>query len=236
MFKQIKWILSIFIAFANSELRAESRHAPRELTAQQSLSLAKQLDYDDDGFSNADDNCPAHANPDQLDSDKNGIGDICQAGESTKVESEPTGILLKGPPNSLAVEALKDYVAPRKSKELETASHGGNQYYRQLLKAVISSKTTVEQVNQAMIKAGVRLSFSRALNPAVTLTVSEPQDLEGLRAIAQKLKASGSFALAGPSFLLSAPSLTHKEASEIKGVPVAPNGLMNVFKKKNADP
>lgn len=38
---------------------------------------AKQLDGDEDGVSNYDDNCPAHANADQADRDGDGLGDAC---------------------------------------------------------------------------------------------------------------------------------------------------------------
>lgn len=38
---------------------------------------AKQLDGDEDGVSNYDDNCPAHANADQADRDDDERGDAC---------------------------------------------------------------------------------------------------------------------------------------------------------------
>jgi uncharacterized repeat protein (TIGR01451 family) len=49
-----------------------------ELTAENAFATADSTDFDDDGVSNAQDNCPAVFNPDQADSDGNGIGNVCQ--------------------------------------------------------------------------------------------------------------------------------------------------------------
>lgn len=45
---------------------------------EQSKQLQKAVDTDKDGKSNFDDNCPGIFNPDQKDSDKDGIGDLCE--------------------------------------------------------------------------------------------------------------------------------------------------------------
>jgi uncharacterized repeat protein (TIGR01451 family) len=50
-----------------------------DLTAEQILSAAQSTDFDGDAIPNADDNCPSVNNPDQADSDANGIGNACQA-------------------------------------------------------------------------------------------------------------------------------------------------------------
>ena len=50
----------------------------RERTFDQIIKGALQVDFDCDGISNGVDNCPAVANPDQKDTDGNGIGDACQ--------------------------------------------------------------------------------------------------------------------------------------------------------------
>jgi hypothetical protein len=42
------------------------------------LAAAQAADYDGDGFSNAVDNCPVIHNPDQTDTDADGIGDTCE--------------------------------------------------------------------------------------------------------------------------------------------------------------
>ena len=43
-------------------------------------SIVSKPDADGDGIANHLDNCPAVSNPDQLDSDGNGVGDACQVG------------------------------------------------------------------------------------------------------------------------------------------------------------
>jgi uncharacterized repeat protein (TIGR01451 family) len=53
------------------------------MTPEQVLDAAKSVDYDEDGLSNADDNCPSVFNPDQADSDGNGIGNACQTATPT---------------------------------------------------------------------------------------------------------------------------------------------------------
>ena len=50
----------------------------RERTFDQIIKGALQVDFDCDGIANGLDNCPAVANPDQKDTDGNGIGDACQ--------------------------------------------------------------------------------------------------------------------------------------------------------------
>ncbi len=50
-----------------------------EITADEVIAVANEVDYDGDGFANAIDNCPAIANPDQADTDSDTIGDACEA-------------------------------------------------------------------------------------------------------------------------------------------------------------
>ncbi len=49
----------------------------QELDADSVMNAAKGVDFDGDGYSNYDDNCPEYANPDQKDSNHDGIGDLC---------------------------------------------------------------------------------------------------------------------------------------------------------------
>jgi uncharacterized repeat protein (TIGR01451 family) len=51
---------------------------PPELTPTEVRNVASSVDFDRDGFSNAVDNCPAHFNADQQDSDGDGVGDACE--------------------------------------------------------------------------------------------------------------------------------------------------------------
>lgn len=50
----------------------------RERTFDQVIKGSRQIDVDCDGIANGVDNCPAVANPDQKDTDGNGIGDACE--------------------------------------------------------------------------------------------------------------------------------------------------------------
>ncbi len=49
----------------------------REPSEEEVIEAAKSVDFDRDGFNNYDDNCPAVSNPDQQDTDHNGVGDVC---------------------------------------------------------------------------------------------------------------------------------------------------------------
>jgi hypothetical protein len=52
------------------------------MTAEEVLAVAESVDFDEDGKPNALDNCPSVFNPNQEDTDGNGIGNACQASAS----------------------------------------------------------------------------------------------------------------------------------------------------------
>ena len=68
--------------FRNSSDFADGAHSSSiqvvpDLTNDDVRTMASLTDFDADGLSNSDDNCPAVFNPDQTDSNSDGIGDAC---------------------------------------------------------------------------------------------------------------------------------------------------------------
>jgi hypothetical protein len=48
-----------------------------DVTATDAVAISETTDAENDGFANAEDNCPGVANPSQMDQDHDGIGDTC---------------------------------------------------------------------------------------------------------------------------------------------------------------
>jgi len=83
-------ILMLFLALLVLTLTGPGQQ--REQTACDLLNGALgSVDYDHDGVENCKDNCPLDANPDQKDTDGNGIGDVCEWREKQRKEWEESG-------------------------------------------------------------------------------------------------------------------------------------------------
>lgn len=97
--------------------------SPDDQTVSEFIAAAESIDTDEDGVSNADDNCPASANADQADSNGDGVGDVCQpatgtvdlrveaAGESLLTEEGPIIVVKFYVTNSGALPAANVMVA-----------------------------------------------------------------------------------------------------------------------------
>jgi len=71
---------------ATSKLKptiSSSDDPEQELTVDDVRFFAKSSDYDCDGKSDSDDNCPSVFNPKQTDRNKNGVGDACETRKRT---------------------------------------------------------------------------------------------------------------------------------------------------------
>jgi hypothetical protein len=82
----MKFIWLVFVLLQNS--LAFAHPSGEELSFSQVVSLQKSVDSDGDGVSNFRDNCKGAYNPDQLDSDKDGFGDICQVTPNSAIQVE----------------------------------------------------------------------------------------------------------------------------------------------------
>jgi uncharacterized repeat protein (TIGR01451 family) len=78
---------------------------PQEMSSDEAVATAESVDFDGDGIPNAVDNCPSVYNPDQKDSDGNGIGDACQAATASDVL-----ITMSASPNPVLIGSNITYV------------------------------------------------------------------------------------------------------------------------------
>ena len=97
---------------------------------------------------------------------------------------QPTrGFLVAGKDKENAIANLFDQIIDLSEDEIVVVVNDGKTqpYYNRLLNAVIDSKATVAQVNQALKKAGVLISFSEEKIPQVTLLIPPPGGKENLK-------------------------------------------------------
>ncbi len=132
-------------------------------------SCSPEPDLDGDGIEDSQDNCPTVANSDQKDTDKNGIGDVCEAfNGSIKV---PDGFSLYG-----TVEGQPIQVAKEDSEvSISVNDWNENGIIDKNEKLIIK----LEQVNVKGGTAGSTISLSMNLYSAGSLTTGHTYLLEG---------------------------------------------------------
>jgi hypothetical protein len=116
---------------------------------------------------------------------------------------QPTrGFLIEGKDQDNAVNNLFDQIIDLTEAEITLINDGKNPpYYNRLLNVVIDNKATVGQVNQALKKTGVLISFSEEMNPQVTVLIPPPGGIENLKkyqSALEKIKVFNTVALEVP--------------------------------------
>lgn len=108
---------------------------------------------------------------------------------------QPTrGFLIEGNGQDLAINNLFDQIIDMSEDEIVVISdEKALPYYKRLLKAVIDEKATVAQVNQALKKAGVLISFSEEKTPQVTILIPPPGGMKNLKKYQIALEKSKAF-------------------------------------------
>ena len=116
---------------------------------------------------------------------------------------QPTrGFLVEGKDKENAINNLADQIIDLTEDEIALINDGKNPpYYNRLLSLNVDAKATVAQVNQALKKAGVLISFSEEKSAQITVLIPAPGGMENLKkyqATLEKSKAFDSVALEVP--------------------------------------
>ncbi len=84
------------------------------------IERAQNTDFDADQISNADDNCPSKANPDQSDLDGDGVGDVCEPTDVNppQLTGVPTNVMLLATSRE---GAMVTFVLPTATDDLDTS-------------------------------------------------------------------------------------------------------------------
>jgi uncharacterized repeat protein (TIGR01451 family) len=109
---------------------------PKDLSAAQlpsaALLVAKNFDYDGDGVPNATDNCPTVPNPNQADSDGDGIGDACVnliTNRDLSLTSKASSLTVQLPKTAtLTLSLNNDSPLPATGDQVQVALPPGLQY------------------------------------------------------------------------------------------------------------
>jgi probable HAF family extracellular repeat protein len=86
--------------FADGSSRSTAALIEDEPTGPEGLIAAQSVDFDGDGITNFPDNCPAVANPGQVDSNGNGVGDACDTSTPADTRAPVTTATLTPDPNA----------------------------------------------------------------------------------------------------------------------------------------
>lgn len=116
------------------------------------------------------------------------------------------GFLIEGNDQDNAINNLFDRIIDLTEDEIALVNDGKNPpYYNRLLSLNINDSATVFQVNQALKRAGVLISFSEEKSSQITVLVPPPGGIDHLKKYQATLEKSKSFDKVGLEFLSDDP-------------------------------